>query len=248
MEPTIYKPSIYKGAGIYKAGAEGGGGEKEIIIPTGYKRLQYVEINDTKPYCTISENDMHFFFNIPSVQYGDKIECEILLNADTTTNNKHLDLFCRNANGGTNSFAFQQFTNLNGNGYAIRFILNGLFNYGSYQKYIDFYGSNYSVGLYNINSYFDDNLKGSVNSQIVQLGTAPKDYSARLSLLNCDEWATSAYKGTKIFKIKILNKLNFIPCQRISDGMVGFWENETEVFVYPRGTYQVGSLTAGPDY
>jgi hypothetical protein len=25
MEPTIYKPSIYKGAGIYKAGAEGGG-------------------------------------------------------------------------------------------------------------------------------------------------------------------------------------------------------------------------------
>lgn len=26
MEPTIYNPSIYKGAGIYKAGAEGGGG------------------------------------------------------------------------------------------------------------------------------------------------------------------------------------------------------------------------------
>jgi len=26
MEPTIYKPSIYKGAGIYKLGAEGGGG------------------------------------------------------------------------------------------------------------------------------------------------------------------------------------------------------------------------------
>lgn len=31
MEPTIYKPSIYKGAGIYKIGAEGGGG----IIPSG---------------------------------------------------------------------------------------------------------------------------------------------------------------------------------------------------------------------
>lgn len=26
MEPTIYKPSIYKGAGIYKTGTEGGGG------------------------------------------------------------------------------------------------------------------------------------------------------------------------------------------------------------------------------
>lgn len=27
MEPTIYKPSIYKGAGVYKTGAEGGGGD-----------------------------------------------------------------------------------------------------------------------------------------------------------------------------------------------------------------------------
>ena len=26
MEPTIYKPSIYKGAGVYKTGAAGGGG------------------------------------------------------------------------------------------------------------------------------------------------------------------------------------------------------------------------------
>lgn len=31
MEPTIYKPSIYKGAGIYKTGAEGGGGTFDII-------------------------------------------------------------------------------------------------------------------------------------------------------------------------------------------------------------------------
>ena len=31
MEPTIYKPSIYKGAGIYKNGAEGGGGVVKFI-------------------------------------------------------------------------------------------------------------------------------------------------------------------------------------------------------------------------
>lgn len=30
MEPTIYKPSIYKGAGIYKTGAEGGGGNVNL--------------------------------------------------------------------------------------------------------------------------------------------------------------------------------------------------------------------------
>ena len=32
MEPTIYKPSIYNGAGIYKAGAEGGGGSEVVSI------------------------------------------------------------------------------------------------------------------------------------------------------------------------------------------------------------------------
>ena len=42
MEPTIYKPSIYKGAGIYKTGAEGGGGGgvpylKNIMPTTGVK-------------------------------------------------------------------------------------------------------------------------------------------------------------------------------------------------------------------
>lgn len=35
MEPTIYKPSIYKGAGVYKAGAEGGGGGVGPLIIDG---------------------------------------------------------------------------------------------------------------------------------------------------------------------------------------------------------------------
>lgn len=41
MESTIYKPSIYKGAGIYKIGAEGGGGGSPI--PEGYELCQYVK-------------------------------------------------------------------------------------------------------------------------------------------------------------------------------------------------------------
>lgn len=49
MEPTIYKPSIYKGAGIYKTGAEGGGGGG--YLPEGYKKFSFIrnkiEINST---------------------------------------------------------------------------------------------------------------------------------------------------------------------------------------------------------
>lgn len=37
MEPIIYKPSIYKGAGIYKAGAQGGGDDYKVIGGRRYK-------------------------------------------------------------------------------------------------------------------------------------------------------------------------------------------------------------------
>lgn len=36
-EPTIYKPSIYKGAGIYKTGDEGGGGQKGVVFDIDFK-------------------------------------------------------------------------------------------------------------------------------------------------------------------------------------------------------------------
>lgn len=44
MKPTIYKPSIYKGAGIYKAGAEGGGGGGGDL-PEGYISAIYARSN-----------------------------------------------------------------------------------------------------------------------------------------------------------------------------------------------------------
>ena len=44
MEPTIYKPSIYKGAGIYKAGAEGGGGGGGDVAEIGGKKYNITKI------------------------------------------------------------------------------------------------------------------------------------------------------------------------------------------------------------
>lgn len=45
MEPTIYKPSIYKGAGIYKTGAEGGGGGGNIVH-IGSNDYEFVQIGN----------------------------------------------------------------------------------------------------------------------------------------------------------------------------------------------------------
>ena len=58
MEPTIYNPSIYKGAGIYKAGAEGGGGGDEP--PEGYEFLEYVEFTGDFSASATSENEIEY--------------------------------------------------------------------------------------------------------------------------------------------------------------------------------------------
>lgn len=75
MEPTIYKPSIYKGAGIYKVGAEGGGGGGDL--PEGYKRAIG---------CT-SRGNIYLKFTGLDIDINDiyKIKFRISLNAPSAT-------------------------------------------------------------------------------------------------------------------------------------------------------------------
>ena len=249
MEPIIYKPRIYKGAGIYNTGSEGGGGgDLPIIIPDGYTRLQFVEINDTRPYCEISNNDLKNQFHInTSIPFSDSVEVKVILNTDKVTNAKRFDFIKGTANFGSNGISVFQYLNYGGNGFCVLNMLNGLYNYGGYQKTIPLYGEEYATGYYEYKMFYDENLKGSVNSNVVQLGTAPKEYINEISLLGCDEWSTRCFKGTKIFSIKYSDKLNFIPCKRNGDNKVGFWENINGVFVFPRG-FSEGSLNPGPDF
>ena len=74
MEPTIYKPSIYKGAGIYKTGAEGGGGGAVILGPEeidGFS-YNYVKIGNlyviTESLKSIANNSgRSIFYNVSDV-------------------------------------------------------------------------------------------------------------------------------------------------------------------------------------
>ncbi len=52
MEPRIYKPSIYKGAGVYKTGAGGGGGGGGAVvpIPEEYTEIDYLQIKPINGY------------------------------------------------------------------------------------------------------------------------------------------------------------------------------------------------------
>ena len=66
MEPTIYKPSIYKGAGIYKIGAEGGGGISNQIP----QEFVYKNILGKNYKCVEIESGI--FWPIESLEYIDE--------------------------------------------------------------------------------------------------------------------------------------------------------------------------------
>lgn len=78
MEPTIYKPSIYKGAGIYKAGAEGGGGgiQNKLTLKDIKSNIidGYFVNSDPQPY-NLAKTDSIDLEDIISAKFH--FECEI---------------------------------------------------------------------------------------------------------------------------------------------------------------------------
>lgn len=106
MEPTIYKPSIYKGAGIYKIGGEGGGGGGGGDLPEGYEKRMYINSTDNGP-CAIS------FFSFGRIFYfSDKFEF-IFSPGDIITDGTDADIevFTRNQNIAWRSFSIRNFKN-----------------------------------------------------------------------------------------------------------------------------------------
>lgn len=81
MEPTIYKPSIYNGAGIYKAGAEGGG---DPPIPEEYKKLLFIKCTTNSGTPEISGGGM-------VINYNDKINLHCYF--DSTINGQNYMYF-----------------------------------------------------------------------------------------------------------------------------------------------------------
>ena len=53
---------------------------------------------------------------------------------------------------------------------------------------------------------------------------------------------SAAYTGSIIGNILVGTRLKYIPCERIADGVVGYYETHTETFIEPSGT---GSVTKG---
>ena len=85
MEPTIYKPSIYKGAGIYKTVAEGGGVETNVISTICN---EFVDNKDV-PLIGDPSDDLSIF-NPTLLNPGYKLNCDSV-NAGWAPSNKIYD-------------------------------------------------------------------------------------------------------------------------------------------------------------
>ena len=104
MEPTIYKPSIYKGAGINKAGAGGGGGggdisDKEIYSIISRSSFYYIDLNNSFSKTNLS---IKVVFSAGNVGSNSNI-IEFLNNNDITSfisKTSKNNLRVSNSNGG----------------------------------------------------------------------------------------------------------------------------------------------------
>lgn len=92
MEPTIYKPSIYKGAGIYKIGAEGGGGGGDV--PSEDYNILSGITNGTSNFCGISSNQISI-----DVLTSDLIEFNLFISGNWASLNPDLYLIDDYSNG-----------------------------------------------------------------------------------------------------------------------------------------------------
>lgn len=102
MEPTIYKPSIYKGAGIYKIGA-GGGGNKPISynLPENTYLIEYIE--------SLAGSSSYFIFNSDLIiNRNDNIYFKFALNLYSAINARYFTFFeCTNAFGNSSRIALE---------------------------------------------------------------------------------------------------------------------------------------------
>lgn len=107
MEPTIYKPSIYKGAGIYKT-VDAGGGGGGVPVPDGYKELMWITSdfltngNDAS-YIDLGKGYNTYKYVMPFVDCSDFFNYLI-------SNNKTADYYClpSMANGRIKNAIIQQ--------------------------------------------------------------------------------------------------------------------------------------------
>lgn len=227
MDPTIYKPSIYKGAGIYKAGAEGGGGVPEL--PPEYKKLMYVYINANY------ESWFRYFYSHNS---KDKLnlQMEMCLRDTFTSGSSSYEYYW----AGNESARYYVDFNNNRSYFKIGWGESGSYLNTAYEaiernKFV------------NISFYVDDTNTLIVNYNGAQYTRSLTQKTENLCVFSYRDYYN--YINTKLFSLTIYDgntdkvKRQYIPVIRVADSVPGIYDLITGQFV--RGKNAGGSNTNG---
>lgn len=209
MEPTIYKPGIYKGAGIYKIGAEGGGGGD---LPEGYTQAIYGRTNGS----------VSLEFTDLNVNYNDKFVIE--LDLKTLQNIGSLGFY---ATAGS-MYIYPDSGSISGSSFIPRYSYNGITT--SSTNWLDY--SNGGLIRITCNKRYCtiDNDLSNYHKTIDRNTTATDVIIDKLGLFS---WSSGGkphpFDGT-IYSLKVYDKDNpdklnadFVPCSN-ENNVLGFYE------------------------
>lgn len=215
MEPTIYKPSIYKGAGIYK-GADGGGGGD---LPDAFELLE----NKAIRWNNTSSNT--FSFDIAPADNGGKIYTKIYQpNTDGTSGN--IDNLFGMSNGGEPNKGTMLYIQghapnkrtraTNKDGYSFSIVLDDTFKKGIFEY------------EFNQNDLKINNNHFSINYEYVS-------GLVKASILPCDQNGYTARTKASFIECKIIDSSNNV-CfdalcvKRKYDNSIGIYDKVTGIY------------------
>lgn len=223
MEPTIYKPSIYKGAGIYKAGAEGGGGGGiPQEVPAEY--LQGLAVDNPNGY-----GDTNGLI-------------EISVNSVTSADYVEVNLYPIHHNNAGVGVRFREKNTVNG---AFSFFNKYNYDPGVMLSTVD--GTAMSPRLFVNNQSQSDSVIFKLNAPTASVnnGSNIKKDGTVLTTKDIDKiqvfHSPDQYRGA-VGKIEvwdsdhITNKIMLIPAKEKESGHVGFYDKVSGNFYYSTRT------------
>lgn len=230
MEPTIYKPSIYKGTGIYKAGTEGGGGSG---VPVEYYELEYFEIKR-------DNGGANFVINLPTFNNKDK-NIEIIFEIEKYIENYERRIFYigKNNNSEPGVYLSYNLRNLSQQEFYTR---NNINNYTTIRLYVNL--NSYKVKFDIKNSSFDIETGAGT---IVNSSTNYSESSGlnRLFLFT-DRVSPGEYNQPfgKFFYMKVEDVIELVPVKRKGDNVIGVFDLISNTFYVPN--YGGSNIISGP--
>lgn len=232
MEPTIYKPSIYKGAGIYKNGESGSGGGGGVV-PEEYFELEYLEISR-------NVGPANFIISLNDFGNKDKI-ISCIFEIDGNFENLQRSIFYAGRNNNASPGILVNY-NWRSASEKILYIRNSINSYYTPQTIFNNNSNKLKLLIQNnvVNIEFGDGSKIGSYAEYSESNGFNKLFIFT-DRTNPGEWYQ--FYG-KFFELEIQDIIKIVPAKRKLDGVIGLFDLISQTFITPN--YGASNIVAGP--